>query len=77
MVEILGEKMNAIAIVIVSAVFLIFLILLFMAVLTIYDLNKAKTNLKDDKSKLSNALREKGIEVDQLEKKIKRLEEGK
>ena len=69
--------MNAIAIVIVSVVFLILLILLVMAALTIYDLDKAKQNLKDDNSKLSDALREKGIEVDQLKKKIKRLEEGK
>ncbi len=56
--------MNAIAIVIVSAVFLILLILLFMAILTIYDQDKAKKILKDDNSKLSNALRKKGIEVD-------------
>ena len=69
--------MNAIAIVIVSAVMIIFIILLFMAMLTIWDLEKAKQNLKDDNSKLSDALRKKGIEVDQLEKKIKRLEEGR
>ena len=69
--------MNAIAIVIVSVVFLILIILLFMAALTIYDLEKAKQNLKDDNSKLSDTLRRKGIEVDQLNKKIKRLEEGK
>ena len=69
--------MNTIAIVIVSVVFFILIILLVMAVLTIYDQDKAKQNLKDDNSKLSNALREKGIEVGQLEKKIKRLEEGK
>ena len=65
--------MNTIAIVIVSVVILILLILLVMAILTIYDLEKAKQNLKDDNSKLSDALRRKGIEVDQLEKKIKRL----
>ena len=69
--------MNAIAIVIVSAVILLFAILLIMASLTIYDLNKAKTNLNDDNSKLSDALRLKGIEVGQLEKKIKRLEKGR
>ena len=69
--------MNTIAIVIVSAVFLILLILLVMAILTIYDLNRDKINLKNDKSKLSNALREKGIQIDRLLKKIKRLEEGK
>ena len=66
--------MNAIAIVIVSTVFLLFAILLICAVLTIYDLERAKQNLKDDNSKLSDALRKKGIEVGQLEKKIKRLE---
>ena len=68
--------MNAIAIVIVSAVMLIFIILLINAVLKIYSLEDAKQNLKDDNSKLSNALREKGIEVDQLEKKIKRLQKN-
>jgi len=68
--------MNAIAIVIVSAVILILLILLINAVLKIYSLEDAKRNLKDDNSKLSNALREKGIEVDQLEKKIKRLKKN-
>ena len=68
--------MNAIAIVIVSAVFLILLILLIMATLTIYDLEKAKANLKDDNSKLSDALRRKGIEVDGLNKKIRRLEKN-
>ena len=67
--------MNTIAIVIVSVVILILLILLVMAILTIYDLEKAKQNLKDDNSKLSDALRRKGIEVDGLEKKVKRLEE--
>ena len=68
--------MNTIAIVIASAVFLIFVILLFMAMLTIWDLERAKQNLKDDNSKLSDALRKKGIEVDGLEKKIKRLEKN-
>ena len=66
--------MNAIAIVIVSVVMLIFIILLINAVLKIYSLEKAKQNLKDDNSKLSDALRRKGIEVAQLEKKVKRLE---
>jgi len=69
--------MNTIAIVIVSVVFFILIILLIMAALTIYDLDKAKQNLKDDNSKLSDALREKGIEVGQLGKKIKRLENAK
>jgi hypothetical protein len=69
--------MNAIAIVIVSVVGLIFVILLISAILTIYDLEKAKQNLKEDNSKLSDALRRKGIEVGQLKKKIKRLEEGR
>ena len=69
--------MNATAIAVVSAVILILIILLINAVLKICDLEKAKQNLKDDNSKLSNALREKGIRVDQLEKKNKRLEEGK
>ena len=43
--------MNAIAIVIVSAVFLIFVILLFMATLTIYDLEKIKQNLEQLKDR--------------------------
>ncbi len=66
--------MNAIAIVIVSAV-IFMAILLIIAVQKIDNLEKAKQNFKDENSKLSDALREKGIEVDQLEKKIKRLEE--
>ena len=67
--------MNAIAIVIVSAV--IFMgILLIIAVQKIDNLEKAKQNLKKDNSRLSNALRKKGIEVDGLEKKIKRLEKN-
>ena len=66
--------MNAIAIVIVSVVVLILLILLGSACMTVYDQEKAKTFLKDEKSRLSDALRLKGIEVDGLEKKIKRLE---
>ena len=69
--------MNAIAIVIVSVVILLLLILLISAALTIYDLEKAKTNLKDDNSKLSDALRRKGIEIANYERKFKRLEEGK
>lgn len=68
--------MNAIAIIIVSTVMLIFIILLVMAALTIYDQDKAKQNLKDDNSKLSNALRRKGRDIDILEKKIKRLEKN-
>ena len=74
MVEILGGKMNTIAIVVVSAIILILAILLINAVLKIYSLERAKQNLKNDNSRLSNALREKGIEVDRLEKKVKRLE---
>lgn len=66
--------MNTIAIVIVSVVFLVLLILLINAVLKIYSLEDAKQNLKDDNSKLSDALRRKGIEVGQLEKKVRRLE---
>ena len=68
--------MNATAIVIVSGVILILLILLVNAALTICDLDKAKQNLKDDNSKLSDVLRRKGIQVDRLIRKIKRLEEG-
>ena len=69
--------MNTIATIIFLVVIAILVILLIMATLTIWDRNKANQNLKDDNSKLSNALREKGIEVDQLNKKIKRLKEGK
>jgi len=69
--------MNAIAIVIVSVVILLLVILLINAVLAIYDLERAKQNLRDDNSKLSDALRKKGIEVGQLEKKIERLKRGK
>ena len=63
--------MNTAAIIIVLVIIAIFIILLFMAALTIKDLEKAKQNLNDDNSKLSDALRLKGIEVGQLEKKIK------
>jgi len=69
--------MNVTAIVIVSVAILVLIALLINAVLKIYDLERAKQNLKDGNSKLSNALRMKGIEVDQLKKKIKRLEEEK
>jgi len=69
--------MNAIAIVIVTTIFLALIILLVDAALTIYDQDKAKKFLRGCNSKLSNALRQKGIEVDQLEKKIERLKRGK
>jgi len=69
--------MNAIAIVIVSTVFLALIILLFIAALTIYDQDEAKKFLRGCNSRLSNALRQKGIEVDQLKRNIGRLEEGK
>ena len=69
--------MNAISTIIFLIIIVIFLGLLYMSHGKNKDLGKAKQNLKDDNSKLSNALREKGIEVGQLEKKIKRLEEGK
>ena len=51
--------------------------LLFMAYGKIKDLENAKANLKNDNSKLSDALRRKGIEVAQFEKKFKRLGRGK
>lgn len=65
--------MNAIAIVIVSTV-IFMAVLLIIAVQKIDNLEKAKQNLRDDNSKLSDVLRKKGIEVDQLKKKIGRLE---
>jgi len=49
-------------------------VLLYMASGKIRDLRKAKANLREEKAKLSDALRKKGIEVDGLLKKIKRLE---
>ena len=60
---------------VIAAIALFLGFCLFMAYGKIKDLEKAKANLKDDNSKLSDALRRKGIEVDGLEKKIKRLEE--
>ena len=45
--------------------------------LNIAFLNDYIDDLEKEKATLSNALRKKGIEVDQLEKKIKRLEEGR
>jgi len=69
--------MNAIAMVIVSTVFLALIILLIMAILTIYDQDMAKQNLKDDISKLSDTLFRKEIEAGQLEEKIERLKRGK
>ena len=68
--------MNTITTIIFLIIIIIFLGLLYMSHRKNEDLEKAKQNLKEDNSKLSNALREKGIEVDQLEKKIKRLEKG-
>lgn len=49
---------------------------LLFAIGKIKSLEKAKANLRDDNSKLSNALRRKGIEVDGLERKIRRLEKN-
>ena len=61
---------------IILTIALFFGFCLLFAIGKIKSLEKAKDNLKNDNSKLSNALREKGIEVDQYEKKIKRLEKG-
>lgn len=47
---------------------------LLMAIGKIKSLEKAKEILKEEKSKLSDALRRKGIQVDRLLKEIKRLE---
>lgn len=47
---------------------------LLMAIGKIKDLERAKRILREEKSTLSDALRRKGIEVDRLEKKAKRLE---
>ena len=69
--------MNTITIIIFVIIVAIFIGLLYMSHGKNKDLEKAKQNLKDDNSKLSDALRRKGIEVDGLEKKIRRLEEGK
>ena len=66
--------MNTATIIIFFIVVFIFIILLYMSYGKNKDLEKAKQNLKDDNSKLSDTLRRKGIEVRQLEKKIKRLE---
>ena len=61
---------------VIAAVALFLGFCLLMASGKIRDLERAKANLKDDNSRLSDALRRKGIEMDQLKKKIKR-EEGK
>ena len=59
---------------VIAAIALFLGFCLFMAYGKIRDLEKAKANLKDDNSKLSDALRRKGIQVAQFEKKFKRLE---
>ena len=69
--------MNTTATIIFLVIIIIFLSLLYMSHGKNEGLERAKQNLKDDNSKLSDALRKKGIEVNQLEKKIKRLEGGK
>ena len=61
----------------ILAIALFFGFCLLFAIGKIKSLEKAKDNLRDEKSSLSDALRLKGIEVDQLEKKIKRLEKGR
>lgn len=48
---------------------------LLMASGKIKGLEKVKQNLRKEKAKLSDALRRKGIEMDGLKKKIKRLED--
>jgi len=69
--------MNILTLIIFLVAIAIFYFLLCMAHGKIEDLEKAKQNLKDDNSKLSDALRRKGIEVANYEKKFKRLEKGK
>lgn len=59
--------------IIIIAVISILAFCLYMAVGKIRDLEKAKKILRDKNSKLSDALRRKGIEIDGLKKKIKRL----
>jgi len=60
--------------IIIIAVISLLIFCLYMAVGKIKNLEKSGANLREEKSKLSDALRKKGIEVDKLEKKIKRLE---
>ena len=69
--------MNILALVIFLAIVtiaLFFSFCLLFAIGKIKSLEKAKEILREDNSKLSDALRRKGIEVDRLMKKIKRLE---
>ena len=66
--------MNALISIIIIAVMATLIFCLYMAVGKIKDLEKAKANLKEQNSKQSDALRTKGIEVEQLKRKIKRLE---
>ena len=73
--DLLG-KMNTIITIASLIVIPILLFLLYMAYGKIKSIEKAKEILRDDNSKLSDALRRKGIEVDRLIKKIKRLEKG-
>ena len=58
------------------AIALFFGFCLLFAIGKIKSLEKAKANFRDDNSRLSNALRRKGIEIDGLERKIKRLKGG-
>ena len=59
---------------VIAAIALFLGFCLYMAHGKIKDLEKAKANLMEERSKLSDALRRKGIEMDRLMKEIKRLE---
>ncbi len=69
--------MNTTIIVIILAIFAVAVILLIMAGLTVHALEVENKALRKTQSTMSNSLRLKGIEVDRLLKRIKRLEEAK
>ena len=66
--------MKPLVFIIAIAIIFVLTFVLYMAHEKIKSLEKAKENLREEKSKLSDALRRKGIQVDGLLKKIKRLE---
>ena len=69
--------MNTIATIIFLIIMIIFLVLLYMSNGKNKNLEKAKANLKNDNSKLSNQVRKKQAEIDSLKREIRRFERGR
>ncbi len=69
--------MNTIATIIFLIIIIIFLALLYMSSEKNKNLEKAKANLKNDNSKLSDQVRKKQAEIDSLKREIRRFERGR